>query len=388
MTHARRRLPGVASGLLLAVALTGLGAASPRDDPAPEDRLRRAEEELVRLRREMEALDRREQGILGEIERLDAGLRVRFAELEESRARAEVVALDVAAREERLRVLRIRQANAERWLRLRVRELYKAGPWSEASLLLGVGKATDVWDGVRAAVGAAERDRSAVVRWRETRAEMETELSGLVAEKETLDSVIDSGRRAAERLERDRAGREATVARIRADLGQRAQAVSELEEAARGLSTLTSDVPRGETAVPALDVRKFRGLLDWPLEKARVAAGFGDRMHPRFRTVVPHPGLDLEAAVGATFDAVFDGRVVYAANLRGYGLTALVDHGGGLVSVYAQASALLVSPGQSVVRGQPLGRVGDPAFRGSAGIYFELREAGRPVDPALWLRRR
>jgi septal ring factor EnvC (AmiA/AmiB activator) len=111
-------------------------------------------------------------------------------------------------------------------------------------------------------------------------------------------------------------------------------------------------------------------------------------MHPRFRTVVPHPGLDLETASGATFRAVFDGRVVFAANLRGYGLTALVDHGGGLVSVYAQASALMVAPGQEVFRGQALGRVGDPASRGGAGIYFEMREDGNAVDPVRWLRAR
>jgi septal ring factor EnvC (AmiA/AmiB activator) len=85
---------------------------------------------------------------------------------------------------------------------------------------------------------------------------------------------------------------------------------------------------------------------------------------------------------------VFDGRVVFAAALHGYGLTVVVDHGGGVVSVYAHAGVLLVEPGQEVARGQDLGRVGDTGSLRGPYLYFELRVAGKPTDPAAWLRRR
>ncbi len=138
---------------------------------------------------------------------------------------------------------------------------------------------------------------------------------------------------------------------------------------------------------PELDILQFRGLLDWPAE-GEVSAGFGTFIHPRFKTKVPHPGLDIEGRNGDDIRSVFDGRVVFASWMRGYGLTAILEHGGGLLSIYAHASALLVEPGEEVLRGQLLGTIGDTGSLRGPFLYFELRRDGRPIDPAEWLRPR
>jgi septal ring factor EnvC (AmiA/AmiB activator) len=104
--------------------------------------------------------------------------------------------------------------------------------------------------------------------------------------------------------------------------------------------------------------------------------------------VVPHPGIDIDAPEGESFRAVFDGRVVFASWLHGYGLTVIVDHGNGVVSVQAHASILLAAAGEEVARGQVLGKVGDTGSLQGAYLYFEIRENGRPTDPAGWLRPR
>ena len=111
-------------------------------------------------------------------------------------------------------------------------------------------------------------------------------------------------------------------------------------------------------------------------------------MHPRFKTRVPHPGLDIDAPDGTRIRTVFDGRVVFAAWMRGYGLTAIVDHGNGLLSIYAHASVLMVEPGDRLGRGEIIGAVGDTGSLRGAYLYFELREDGRPTDPGQWLRPR
>jgi murein hydrolase activator len=74
--------------------------------------------------------------------------------------------------------------------------------------------------------------------------------------------------------------------------------------------------------------------------------------------------------------------------MRGYGLTALVDHGGGLITVYAHASVLTVETGEQVTRGQSIGRIGDSGSLRGPYLYFEIRDAGQPVDPREWLRPR
>ena len=69
-------------------------------------------------------------------------------------------------------------------------------------------------------------------------------------------------------------------------------------------------------------------------------------------------------------------------------MTVIVDHAGGLMSVYAHASVIMVGRGDRVLRGQLLGKVGETASLRGPILYFELRDEGRPVDPREWLRPR
>ena len=163
-------------------------------------------------------------------------------------------------------------------------------------------------------------------------------------------------------------------------------ALSELEAASRELGRLVVELGR-EAPPPPLDVSKFRGLVDWPTDAA-VAVPYGDRVHPRFKTAVPHPGIDFAVPFGGPVRAIFDGRVVYASHLHGYGLTAIVDHGGGIVSVYARLAVLTVARGDEVARSQIVGNAGSDEGVDGSGLYFEIREDGKPVDPRKWLRRR
>ena len=69
-------------------------------------------------------------------------------------------------------------------------------------------------------------------------------------------------------------------------------------------------------------------------------------------------------------------------------ISAVVDHGNGVASVYAHAGVLLVQAGDSVTKGQELGRVGDSGSLRGPYLYFEIRASGKPEDPSEWLRRR
>jgi len=173
---------------------------------------------------------------------------------------------------------------------------------------------------------------------------------------------------------------------LRVDQTKREAAIGELRAAGEELSRIAGSLS-AESALPSLDMRKFRGLLGWPAT-GKVSAAFGTVVHPRFKTEVPHPGLDIEGRLGADIRCVFGGTTVFAAWMRGYGLTTILDHGGGMLSIYAHASVLLVEPGQEVVAGQLLGKVGDTGSLRGTYLYFELRVDGRPTDPVPWLRRR
>lgn len=111
-----------------------------------------------------------------------------------------------------------------------------------------------------------------------------------------------------------------------------------------------------------------------------VSSAFGWRHDPFTGQAKFHKGVDLAAVYGTEVRA-FDGGVVKSAGEQsGYGLTVVVDHGGGRETLYAHLSTLDVAPGAAVAAGQPIARSGNSGRATGAHLHFEAREYGRPVD--------
>jgi septal ring factor EnvC (AmiA/AmiB activator) len=140
-----------------------------------------------------------------------------------------------------------------------------------------------------------------------------------------------------------------------------------------------SDIPAdlGKHASPA----QLKGRLPKPVEGPVIHA-FGQS-----RTAGMHwQGWLIKADSGTEVKAVAYGRVAYSDWLRGYGLLMIIDHGDGFMSLYGQNESLRYDVGDWVEGGGVISTVGtDP--EGGTGLYFEIREDGKALDPAAWLKR-
>jgi len=375
----------LASVVLAAATLTtGRGTT-----PAEVSRARRLESlqrEMIRLQREMDTLQTRERGVLGDLARLDTAIVLDVAQLEDATLRLRDTEEGLSTAERETAAIEAAQARRAPYLASRLREIYKQGPAGLLARMLAPVARADSLDGIRYAGYLVRHDAAQFATWRDAATRLEAERSVLSATRDRLAAQRAEAGRSKVALEQGRAQRAEMLARIRGDREQHAKAIEEIEGAARDLGRLLDSLDESVASV-TLDIRKFHGLLDWPAA-GPVSAGFGKVVHPKFKTEVPHPGLDIDAEEGAPFRAVFDGRVAYASPLHGYGLTVVLDHGNGVMSVYAHASVLLVEAGQGVISGQELGRVGDSGSLRGPYLYFELRVAGKPDDPVAWLRRR
>ncbi|HEY7775443.1 MAG TPA: peptidoglycan DD-metalloendopeptidase family protein, partial [Kineobactrum sp.] len=125
-----------------------------------------------------------------------------------------------------------------------------------------------------------------------------------------------------------------------------------------------------------------RGSLAWPVSGRRgnsfgASRGAGGmRWH----------GINLRAEEGTPVKAVHHGRVVFADWLRGSGLLLILDHGDGYMSLYAHNQSLLREVGEWVGPGTTIATVGNTGGSNRAGLYFEIRKDGKPVDPVVWCR--
>lgn len=121
------------------------------------------------------------------------------------------------------------------------------------------------------------------------------------------------------------------------------------------------------------------GVLDWPL-RGILYARFGRK------GAQPHDGLDLAAPVGTLVKTAGPGRVLYAGEQRGYGFTVIIEHGDGLVTVYAHNREVRVKTGEQVRAAQVIATVGESGRTSGPHLHFEVRKEGTPVDPLRYLR--
>ncbi len=202
-------------------------------------------------------------------------------------------------------------------------------------------------------------------------------------------AVLELRRERAERLReleqqesqrhRDRRELQQTITRYEA---QTAELLASQEQIER----LIAEARRTAGGAPGEGLAALQGRLPWPVN-GRVVASFGTQVHPRYGTRVRQKGMQIEAAEGTPIQAVAPGQVVFVGWLGGYGQTVVLDHGQDYFTLYAHASEVLVSQGQTVAAAQTIARVGSTDSLFGPGVHFEIRQGKEARDPARWLRR-
>jgi murein DD-endopeptidase MepM/ murein hydrolase activator NlpD len=140
----------------------------------------------------------------------------------------------------------------------------------------------------------------------------------------------------------------------------------------------------------------YNGVMAWPVPGFyRVSSAYGYRIHPIFGTRKLHTGIDVgrnldppQSIDGAAIVASGDGEVIYTGYRGGYGNTVMIDHGDGVVTLYAhqQSGGIRVGVGDDVAKGQRIGTVGSTGYSTGPHLHFEVRINGNPVDPMGYLR--
>ncbi len=179
-----------------------------------------------------------------------------------------------------------------------------------------------------------------------------------------------------------RQARQAAVARAAASASAAAAIASASAAAAASAARRPGPVvpvPPPVPIGPPAPVAAGTGLL-WPTAGPQTS-GFGYRVDPVTGERSLHAGIDIGAPIGQSIVAAEAGTVVFAGEETGYGNYTCIDHGGGFATCYAHQSAILVTVGQPVARGEVIGRVGSTGYSTGPHLHFETRVNGTPVDP-------
>lgn len=216
------------------------------------------------------------------------------------------------------------------------------------------------------------------------------EVSALRQDEQRLARLIDTlVQRAREQAARQAAARLAAERQAAAQAQAQARAAAAANAATAGNNRsrrsepVVGEVRQAAGPTPTgVHFAQLRGQLRFPV-RGELIGRFGAQ-RPEGGTT--WKGVFIRAANGAEVRAVAGGEVVFSDWLRGYGNLLIVDHGGDYLSVYGNNDALLKVVGDSVAGGDALASVGSSGGGPEAGLYFEIRHQGRPIDPMQWVR--
>jgi murein hydrolase activator len=367
-------------------------------------------EELERLRRERTELERRISELRGtahdlseevaNIERqADATARlVRALDRQLTRIGTEIetATTQLSGTENEL-------ARKRATLQRRVRDIYKRGPMYEREALLAAHSFGDLVTRYKYLHELARRDRALVQSVEQLRNEAARQRALLVNLQSTVEETRRERAHEEERLraierqraaslvmvERAAAQTAARIAEIRRDEAALGRVIANAVEAERRRAARAASRGRIRTAPPAADGTmraEGTGRLDWPVDGAFLY-DFGREQRAN-NTAVRWNGIGIKAATGTAVRAVAAGKVLEASRFGTYGLTVIIEHGGGDYSIYGSLGTADVAKGGAVAKGQLIGTVGvsDPEL--GPHLHFEIRQGGPAVDPKIWLRQR
>lgn len=200
------------------------------------------------------------------------------------------------------------------------------------------------------------------------------------AERETQAKTLEQQRASQAKLVaetdaqyKDQGARLAALKQNEASLNQLVDKLQKaIEEAAREAERAAKANAGSAAPPPGKGLVNIRGNLPWPA--SGVVNTYGN-------------GVLIKAPGGSEVKAVASGRVIYAAFLRGYGMLVILNHGNGWLSMYGNNETLLHGVGDQVSAGEAIGTASAPTGV-NTGVYFELRQNNKPVEPRTWLSQR
>lgn len=226
----------------------------------------------------------------------------------------------------------------------------------------------------------------------ELRGQQEQQVDLIEAQKAELNEQLDRLATAQAKAEAARVEVAAKQAQLQAELtNQKALLQSFKTEIALIEIEIEGKEAEQEKLIQLLAAEQERGgiapgELFPPLNPSVISSGYGPRLHPILGYTRMHTGLDLNGKSGDEISAAASGRVIWAGPRGGYGNTIIIDHGGGMATLYAHQSSLVASNGDRVVVGDLIGYVGSTGLSTGPHLHFEVRIDGAHTDPAPFFR--
>ncbi|MDD5939718.1 MAG: peptidoglycan DD-metalloendopeptidase family protein [Lachnospiraceae bacterium] len=280
-------------------------------------------------------------------------------------------------------------------MKKRIRFIYEKGNTYYLEALLQSGSFADMLNKATYVEMLSEYDQKLLEQYKEQTEMVKVTKKELEEDKKTLDEAKSAAQTEESNMESLIAEKNTQIQGIEGDISSKEQSIQEYEaqvaQQDATIAALEQQVANDKKTLAAQEAAANAkhytgGVFTWPAPSyTEITSEFGNRVHPIYGVVRFHSGLDMAAPYGSPILAAADGTVVAASYDSSMGNYVMIDHGGGLYTVYMHASALYVSTGQEVTAGTQIAAVGSTGASTGPHLHFSVRLNGSYVSPWNYL---
>lgn len=374
----RWRLLAVALLVLTMAAMPILGTYAKSMDEAQKEK-EELEGDLEETKKLIESLQGSRENIQADVDKLESQLNQISSKLKELEGQLEDKRSAIAVTEAEMNEAEEKEQKQYESMKKRIQFMYENGTDSYLEILFSSEDFAEFVNAAEYITQISQYDRRMLEEYQNTRESVAAAKETLEQEYTSLQALDKTVKEEQQALAALEAAKQGELADLSEDLAD-AEKVAKVYEAE--IQAQNEIIAQIQAAQQQEQPEGATGSMLWPCPSShRVTSDYGPRESPTNGASSNHKGIDIGAAYGADIVAADGGRVLVAAYSNSAGNYVILDHGGGLCTVYMHASSLVVSAGQTVSRGQVIAKVGSTGYSTGNHLHFGVTVNGTYVSP-------
>jgi len=328
----------------------------------------------------------KESTVLKHLQKIGTQLKLKERELTISR-------LGYKANQKKILSLVQRYKKAEQKLKyhknilgLRLRSIYKEGPVYPLKIIFSSNNVTDLLQKIKYMNLIARQDSELLYEYKNKLEHIKEDKRALFSARAKIIKLKEKTILKKKEIEHAKKIKSNFLKKIKEKKSLNIKTRKELVAASNNLNKLISKLLVKLVSGEGLEISDKKGRLKLPLN-GRILNKFGRKRVEEYDSYIVYNGINVQAKKGSSVKAIFDGKILYAGELEGYGNLVIVGHGNEYHSLYGHLEDIKVSVDKVVKTGEIIGLSGDSGSIEGEVLYFELRRNGKPIQPLPWFKK-